>query len=113
MTADRDLLTPLARQAGHRDAHLLWTVYGKHIPSTSELVPERARDGVSGCYPTSHPGTRARIAAADRAERFHERRQRKQRAAELMTLLKLCGMIPPRSTRKRAKRKRPAAGAAR
>lgn len=39
MTADRDLLTPLARQAGHRDAHLLWTVYGKHIPSTSELVP--------------------------------------------------------------------------
>lgn len=30
---------PLSRQAGHKDAHLLWTVYGKHIPSLSELVP--------------------------------------------------------------------------
>lgn len=30
---------PLSRQAGHKDAHLLWTVYGKHIPSLNELVP--------------------------------------------------------------------------
>lgn len=30
---------PLSRQAGHKDAHLLWTVYGKHIPQLSELVP--------------------------------------------------------------------------
>lgn len=30
---------PLSRQAGHKDAHLLWTVYGKHIPSLDELTP--------------------------------------------------------------------------
>lgn len=30
---------PLSRQAGHKDAHLLWTVYGKHIPELSELRP--------------------------------------------------------------------------
>lgn len=30
---------PLSRQAGHKDAHLLWTVYGRHIPQLSELVP--------------------------------------------------------------------------
>ena len=30
---------PLSRQAGHKDAHLLWTVYGKHIPQLSELIP--------------------------------------------------------------------------
>jgi integrase len=32
---------PLSRQAGHKDAHLLWVVYGKHIPSLDELKPMR------------------------------------------------------------------------
>lgn len=33
---------PLARQAGHKDAHLIWTVYGRHVPQLSELSPRFA-----------------------------------------------------------------------
>jgi integrase len=43
---------PLSRQAGHKDANLLWTVYGKHVPRLSELVPqmtpEAKNDGKKG-----------------------------------------------------------------
>lgn len=33
---------PLARQAGHKDANLLWTVYGKYVPQLDELTPRQA-----------------------------------------------------------------------
>lgn len=38
---------PLARQAGHKDAHLLWVVYGKHIPHLDELAPRQLPEATS------------------------------------------------------------------